>query len=74
MQIVEPNVTMLLAMRTRTGEKYIFIFDSANRDQLLARLGTFAANPELSFNWYDAALAAKRVRELCASSDRTETF
>lgn len=36
-------------------ERYIVLFDDAHRSEALRTLGRWAANPELSFTWYDAA-------------------
>ena len=43
-------------------ERYIFLFDDENRVETLRQLGRFAANPELSFTWYDAAVMSQKVR------------
>lgn len=44
-------------------ERYIFIYDEESRPTLLRLLGKFAADPELSFTWGDAALVSKKVRQ-----------
>ena len=31
---------------------------------MLRTLGRYAADPELSFSWYDAAIMSKKIREL----------
>lgn len=56
----EVNVVALV----RGEEQYIFVFDEANRTETLRMLGRYAADPELSFTWFDAALLSQRVREL----------
>lgn len=43
-------------------ERYVFLFDEANRAETLRTLGKFAANPELSFTWYDAAKLSQSIR------------
>jgi len=52
-------------------QKYIWIFDDANRDATLRQIAKDAANPELSLSWYDAALLSKKVRETptCEEND-----
>lgn len=47
-------------------ERYVFLFDDADADQLLQTLGQYAADPELSFSWYDAAVMSQRVARLRA--------
>jgi hypothetical protein len=44
-------------------ETYIFRFDNASHGALLKVLGRFAADPNLSFSWYDAAVLCKRARQ-----------
>jgi hypothetical protein len=56
----EVNVVALV----RGDEHYIFMFDEANRTETLRMLGRYAADPQLSFTWYDAAMLSQRVREL----------
>jgi len=56
----EVNVVALV----RGEEQYIFVFDEANRTETLRMLGRYAADPQLSFTWFDAALLSQRVREL----------
>ena len=50
-------------------EKFIFLFDDANRDQTLRQLARFAANPELDFSWYDAATLSRKIREACPTDE-----
>ena len=56
----EINVVALV----RGEEQYIFMFDEANRTETLRMLGRYAADPELSFTWYDAAVMSQKVREM----------
>jgi hypothetical protein len=43
-------------------ERYVFLYHDEHRCQLLRTFGRFAADPELSFTWYDAAMLAHKVR------------
>jgi hypothetical protein len=45
------------------GERYVFLYDDESRDEALKMLGRYAANPELSFSWYDAAVLGQKVRQ-----------
>ena len=45
------------------SERYIFLFDDANRAEALRVLGRYASNPELSFSWYDAAVLSQKIRQ-----------
>ena len=44
-------------------EKFLFLFDDNNRDETLRQLARFAADPEIEFSWYDAALLSRKIRE-----------
>ncbi len=44
-------------------EQYLFFFDDSNRTEMLRTLGRYAANPELSFSWYDAAVLSEKIRQ-----------
>lgn len=48
-------------------ERYIFLYDDQHRVETLRTLGRFAANPQLSFNWSDAAVMSKKIREIANS-------
>ena len=50
-------------------EKFVFLFDDSNRDQTLRQLARFAANPELDFSWYDAAMLSRKIREAVPVED-----
>ncbi len=49
-------------------EKYIFLYDDKSRADMLIKFGQFAAHPELSFNWFDAAALSQKLR----AEERTE--
>jgi ABC-type transporter MlaC component len=44
-------------------ERFIFLFDDENRDETLRQLARFAADPELDFSWYDAAMLSRKIRD-----------
>lgn len=54
------NVLALL----KDGERFVFLYDDQSLPQLLQTLGRYAANPELNFSWYDAAVLSQKVRRL----------
>ena len=55
----EINVLALV----KGDERYVFLYDDANRAETLRMLGRFASNADLSFTWYDAAVLSQRVRQ-----------
>ena len=48
----------------KDSERYIFLYDDRGANTLMQTLGRYAANSELSFTWYDAAVLSQRVRKL----------
>lgn len=48
----------------KDSERYVFLFDEDSSDSLLQTLGKYAADKELSFTWYDAALLSQKVRKI----------
>ena len=56
----EVNVVALV----RGEEQYVFVFDEKRRTELLRLLGRYAADPTLSFTWYDAAILSQKIREM----------
>ncbi|WP_246112741.1 hypothetical protein [Allorhodopirellula solitaria] len=58
---MEKEVNVLALVKGE--EKFIFLFDDGNRDETLRQLARFAANPELDFSWYDAAMLSRKIRE-----------
>ncbi|EMI40940.1 MULTISPECIES: hypothetical protein [Pirellulaceae] len=58
---MEKEVNVLALVKGE--EKFIFLFDDENRDETLRQLARFAANPDLDFSWYDAAMLSRKIRE-----------
>ena len=60
------TVNVLAIHKEETGESYCFYFDDtqASYRELMATLGRFAADPELSFNWYDAATLSQKAQRM----------
>ena len=44
-------------------DRYVFMWDDANRVEVLRQAGYWAGNVDLSFTWYDAACICQRIRE-----------
>lgn len=59
------NVLALL----KGDERYVFLYDDRSIEQVLQTLGRYAADPELSFTWYDAAVLSQRVRKLSTETE-----
>jgi hypothetical protein len=56
------------------SERYVFLYDDANRAETLRTLGRFASNPQLSFTWYDAAVLSQRIRQESREPDPPRRF
>lgn len=56
------------------SERYVFLYDDANRSEALRTLGRFASNPELSFTWYDAAVLSQKIRQESQKHESSRRF
>jgi hypothetical protein len=65
----EINVLALV----KGNERYVFLFDDENRTETLRQIGRYAANPDLSFTWYDAAVMSQKIRQTAEAASRVET-
>ncbi len=59
----EFNVLALI----KGSERYVFVYDDDSRLALLDALRDGAADPRLSFTWFDAAVLTERAREQAAA-------
>ena len=48
----------------KESERYVFLYDDDSPTELLQTLGKYAADRELSFTWYDAAVLSQKVRRI----------
>jgi hypothetical protein len=49
-------------------ECYVYVYDDASRAPLLETFRTQAGDPNLSLNWFDAAVLAQKAREQAAAA------
>jgi hypothetical protein len=49
-------------------EHYIFVYDDDSRQPLVDAFRDQAADPSLSFNWFDAAVLTQKAHEQAASA------
>jgi hypothetical protein len=71
----ELNVLALI----KGNEHYVFVYDEDSREALLELFRAQAANPDLSLNWFDAAVLTQKAREQAnpsetVSSERRSRF
>lgn len=50
-------------------EQYLFIYDDDSEQETIRTFGRFAADKELSFTWYDAAVLSQKLRKLKKERD-----
>jgi hypothetical protein len=55
----ELNVLALI----KGEERYVYIYDDASRPLLIDTFRDQAADPEVSFSWFDAAILTDKARE-----------
>lgn len=61
----ELNVLALL----KGKDRYIFVYDDGSLEQLLDVFQDQAADPEMSFTWFDAAVLGNKAREQASRHD-----
>jgi len=44
-------------------QRFVFVFTDATKDETLRHLARFAANPDIPFSWFDAALLSRKIRD-----------
>jgi hypothetical protein len=63
----ELNVLALI----KGHERYVFIYDDASRGELIDTLRQWAADPQLSFSWFDAAVLTEKARQQGGTGTRS---
>ena len=56
-----PNQGINVLALIKGGERYVFLYDDQSSEQLLKTISSYAADPELNFSWYDAAILSQRI-------------
>lgn len=59
----EFNVLALI----KGAERYVFVYDDQSLDSLITCLRDHAADPRLTFSWFDAAVLTDKAREQIAN-------
>ena len=60
----EESEDMIVVCLVKGQERYAWNFVASRRDEAIRSTGRMAADPDLSFTWYDVALVAKKMREM----------
>lgn len=61
----ELNVLALI----KADERYVFVYDDDSRHELVDAFRQWAADPALSFNWFDAAVLTEKARQQLLEAD-----
>jgi hypothetical protein len=62
----EFNVLALI----KGDERYIFVYDDESRQPLIEAFRDSAADPRLTFSWFDAAVLTEKARQQAASAEQ----
>lgn len=57
----QPDLHVVAILRGE--ERYVVLYDDANKEEARRVVQKWASHPELSFTWYDAACVAQRIRQ-----------
>ena len=61
----ELNVLALI----KGDERYVFVYDDGSRDVLIDTFRQWAADPKLTFTWFDAAVLTEKAKEQAAGTE-----
>ena len=50
-------------------ERFVYVYDDGSRDAVIDALRDHAADPEVTLNWFDAAVLTERARHQATRSD-----
>ncbi len=64
----EVNVLALV----KGNERFIYIYDDASQQPLIEAFRDQAADPRLSFSWFDAAVMTEKAREQSQANQTPE--
>ncbi|MBY0525105.1 MAG: hypothetical protein K2R98_16995 [Gemmataceae bacterium] len=62
----EFNVLALI----KGNERYVFVYDDDSRQSLIDAFRDQAADPRLTFSWFDAAVMSDKAREQARSAEQ----
>jgi hypothetical protein len=66
----EVNVLALI----KGDERFIYIYDDASQQPLIETFRDQAADPRLSFSWFDAAVLTEKAREQGEANGSAKPF
>ncbi len=58
-----PTGDLIVAALARGKERYVLMYEPAQRAEALRVIGRWASNADLDFSWFDAAQLAARIRK-----------
>lgn len=60
---LEADKDLLILALTKGCDRYVFTYHAHQSLKMLRHLGSLAADEDLSFSWYDAAVLSQKVRK-----------
>lgn len=63
-----PDAVNVVAVK-KQREQFVVVFRGRDRQEALRTLGRWAANPDLGFTWYDAAVLSQKIRLAVTTGD-----
>lgn len=65
---IEQDGLIVMAM-IKGQEKYLLLYEPAQANEAIRTLGRWASDPQLSFTWYDAAVATQEIQQRQAQQE-----
>ena len=53
-------------------ERYVFVYDDRSRPELIDTFRRWAADPQLSLTWFDAAVLTDKARQQAAAAEAAD--
>ena len=67
------NITVNVVVYRSNEEVYAWSFCDHQVAAILRSIGLLASNPELDFDWYDAAVVSKEIRERATEANKSKS-
>jgi hypothetical protein len=61
-EVLREDEDVNVLVLAKGGERFVVFYRDDQREDALRAFGRWAANPELSFSWCDAAVLSQKVR------------
>lgn len=62
-QVETPTLNVIARVKD-DGHQFVFLFDNDGIKEAIKSIGEFAADQDLSFDWIDAAVCCRQMRQI----------